>query len=134
MIRTILCDVGAGGWHNRRLMAETANIAKMAEKLSNGLFVDFNWERVGEMNANWDCVDPLHKEKTHPSDVVFYYDNPYARSTPYILCHLHSHAKVSITSSKSQESVANLALSIRCAERSQQWQEKYIHPDVSPEI
>ena len=115
-------------------MAETANIAKMADKLSNELFADFNWERVGEMNANWDCVEPLHKKKTHPSDVVFFYDSPYARSTTYITCDLKSYAKGSISASKIQDAVASLATSIRCAEKSQQWQEKYIHPNVSPEI
>lgn len=91
-------------------MAETGNIAKMAEKISNQLFVDFYWERVGEMNTNWDCVDPLHKKKTHPSDVVFFYDNPYAHSTTYVTCDLKSYGKGSITSSKIQEAVGSLAL------------------------
>jgi hypothetical protein len=33
-------------------MAETANIAKMAEQVSNELFADFNWERTGEANTS----------------------------------------------------------------------------------
>ena len=58
-------------------MAETANIAKMAEKLSKEVFAEFLWQKTGSTNINWPCEDEeRHGKKTHPSDVVFYYDEP----------------------------------------------------------
>src|ERR1700679_3940651 len=99
-------------------MAETTNIAKMADKLSNELFGEFYWERVGPMNNNWECVDPRHKARTHPSDVVFYYDNPYALSRTYITCDLKSYAKASISLPAVNIAAARLARSLTCAEKS----------------
>jgi hypothetical protein len=92
-------------------MAETANIAKMAERLSNELFGDFYWERAGPMNKNWACAEPRHKAKTHPSDVVFFYENPYARSRTYVTCDLKSYAKGSITATTIHSAAASLARS-----------------------
>nr|WP_315206710.1 hypothetical protein [uncultured Albidiferax sp.] len=79
-------------------MAETANIAAIAEKLSGELFAEFFWKRTGPMNENWACAKPDHHNvKTHPSDVVFYYDEPYAKQRIYVNCDLKSYAKSSIT-------------------------------------
>lgn len=65
-------------------MAETADIAAMAERLSGELFAEFFWKRTGPMNENWACERPEHhKVKTHPSDVVFYYDEPYTQQRTY---------------------------------------------------
>jgi hypothetical protein len=78
-------------------MAETTNIAKMAEILSQDLFGDFLWQHTGPTNTNWPCEEQeLHKAKTHPSDVVFYYDNPYRLSRTYVNCDLKSYARGSI--------------------------------------
>jgi hypothetical protein len=115
-------------------MAETSNIAKMADKLSTELFNDFNWERVGEANTNWECVDERHAEETHPSDVVFYYDNPYSLSRTYINCDLKSYAVSSITRNAIAIAATRLARSLSCAEKSADWQNKYLHQNVSPEI
>ena len=58
-------------------MAETINIAKMAEKLSKGIFTEFLWGRMEHTNINWPCENQeTHEVKTHPSDVVFWYDEP----------------------------------------------------------
>jgi hypothetical protein len=106
----------------------------MAEKLSNELFNDFNWERVGPMNKNWACADDRHKAKTHPSDIVFFYESPYARTRTYITCDLKSYAKGSITALTVHSAVASLARALACAEKSSEWQDTYVHPSVSPEI
>lgn len=58
-------------------MAETANIAKLAEFVANNLFARFFWGATGSWNQNWPCEIANHDRKTHPSDVVFYYDEPY---------------------------------------------------------
>ncbi|MDC7708298.1 hypothetical protein [Vogesella indigofera] len=116
-------------------MAETINIAKMAEKISKGIFNEFFWGRMEHTNINWPCEKTeKHEVKTHPSDVVFWYDEPYSQSRAYINCDLKSYAKNSINAVNIREAIESLAKTINCAEVSQDFNDKYIHPDVSPNI
>lgn len=116
-------------------MAETVNIAQMAEKLSDDLFAEFFWEKVGPINQNWPCEDKEHhKAETHPSDVVFFYDEPYSQVRTYINCDLKSYAKDSITASSVQGAIESLARQVACAEKSDDWRKLYIHDHVSPEV
>ena len=116
-------------------MAETANIAKMAEKLSKELFAEFQWQRSGTTNINWPCEDPdHHKKKTHPSDVVFYYDEPYSQARTYVNCDLKSYAKDTISASNIKAALESLAMSLSCAEKSDEFRAHFLHDHVSPEI
>lgn len=116
-------------------MAETANIATVAEKISKELFSDFFWEKSGEWNSNWNCEEKeRHNCKTHPSDVVFFYDEPYKPVRTYVNCDLKSYAKGSITSSSIKSAIESLARSLTCAEKSDQWRDSYIHNYVTSEI
>lgn len=116
-------------------MAETANIAAIAEKLSAELFAEFFWQRTGPMNENWACEkQEHHKVKTHPSDVVFYYDEPYAKQRTYVNCDLKSYAMSSITTSALRGAVESLAKQVACAEISEEWRAKYIHNGVTPAV
>lgn len=116
-------------------MAETTNIAKIAEKVSKELFSEFLWERSGPANANWPCELPeQHSSKTHPSDVVFFYDEPYSSVRTYVNCDLKSYAKGSIKGNAVKSAVESLARAHACAEISADWREKYIHNHVSAEI
>lgn len=120
-------------------MAETTNIAKMAEKLSAELFGEFFWERVGPANDNWACVNQGHqkatkKSPTHPSDVVFYYDNPYQISRTYVTLDLKSYAAGSVTALGINAAAMGLARTLSCAEKSHSFREKYLHPSVTAEI
>ncbi|WP_282507822.1 hypothetical protein [Burkholderia cepacia] len=116
-------------------MAETANIAAMAERLSNELFAEFFWNITGPMNKNWSCEKKeLHDLATHPSDVVFYYDDPYSRDRVYVNCDLKSYAKSSITASAIKGALESLSKQVSCAEVSDEWRELYIHPNVTPSI
>ena len=47
-------------------MAETGNIATMAERLSTEPFSEFLWERVGPMNWNWQCIRGAPQKKNPP--------------------------------------------------------------------
>ncbi|MES3008905.1 MAG: hypothetical protein V4751_14160 [Pseudomonadota bacterium] len=116
-------------------MAETINIAKMAEKLSKEIFGEFLWQMKEHTNINWECesVDN-HKVKTHPSDVVFWYDEPYTQSRTYVNCDLKSYAKGSISQGSVREALVSLAKTLSCAETSQKFNDMYIHQDVSPNI
>jgi hypothetical protein len=116
-------------------MAETKNIAEMAAILSNDLFAEFLWTRTGPADTNWPCEnEDQHKAPTHPSDVVFYYDNPYSLSRTYINCDLKSYASASITKSKITPSIESLARSISCAEKSAEWQKRFVSDQVNSEI
>lgn len=107
-------------------MAETANIAAIAEKLSGELFAEFFWKRTGPMNENWACEkSEHHKVKTHPSDVVFYYDEPYTNQRTYVNCDLKSYATSSITTSALRGAVESLTKQVACAEISEEWRTKY---------
>jgi hypothetical protein len=116
-------------------VAETANIAAIAEKLSGELFAEFFWKRAGPMNANWACEKPeKHKVKSHPSDVVFYYDEPYAKQRTYVNCDLKSYATSSITTPAIRGAIESLAKQVACAEISEEWRAKYIHKGVTPAV
>lgn len=116
-------------------MAETTNIARMAEKLSKELFAEFLWQKMGPTNLNWPCEnEEAHKAKTHPSDVVFYYEEPYTQARTYVNCDLKSYAKGSITAGAIRAAIESLARALSCAEKSDEFREKFIHNHVSPEI
>lgn len=116
-------------------MAETSNIAKMAEILSKDLFSEFLWERVGPWNWNWPCENQeQHKGQTHPSDVVFYYDDPYRSARTYVQCDLKSYARGTIKAGNIKLAIESLSRSLSCAEVSLEWRKKYIHENVTPEI
>lgn len=116
-------------------MAETANIAAMAERLSNELFTEFFWNRTGPTNTNWACQkQEQHTVKTHPSDVVFYYDDPYSRHRVYVNCDLKSYARSSITTPALRGALESLSTQVACAEVSDEWRDLYIHPKVTPAV
>ncbi len=116
-------------------MAETTNIAKMAEKLSKELFAEFLWNRSEPTNLNWPCEEiERHNTKTHPSDVVFYYDEPYRQARTYVNCDLKSYAKGSITAGSIRSAIESLARALSCAEKSNEFRTKFIHDHVTPEI
>lgn len=105
----------------------------MAEILSKEVFSEFLWQRSGPYNANWPCVTPAHNRKagTHPSDVVFFYDEPYQNYRTYVNCDLKSYAKGSISASGMRSAIMSLAQSVACAEQSEEWQKLYVHGHVS---
>lgn len=115
-------------------MAETANIAAMASKVSDELFGVFGWRQAGSADQNWPCVDTNHGRRTHPSDVVFFYDEPYSAVRTYLNCDLKSYKRGSITATSIRTAVENLAQSVACAENSKEWQGKYVHKNVSASI
>jgi hypothetical protein len=115
-------------------MAETIHIAEMAEKLSKEIFSEFLWQRTGPTNQNWPCEEQeAHGKKTHPSDVVFFYDNPYSLSRTYVNCDLKSYASGSIKAAAIREAMESLAQALNCAEKSKEWQKLYLHEHVNPE-
>jgi len=116
-------------------MAETANIAQIAEKISQSLFKEFLWDQSGPMNFNWPCEKTeAHNLSTHPTDAVFYYEDPYARARRYFQCDLKSYAKGSISKSAVSGAALSLAKQVACAEVSDVWQDQYIVKGKTSEI
>ena len=73
-------------------------------------------------NINWPCENQeKHEVKTHPSDVVFWYDEPYSQSRTYVNCDLKSYAKGSITAASVREAIESLAKTLSCAEVGQEF-------------
>jgi len=108
-------------------MAETANIAKMAETLSKELFGAFGWQQTGPMNSNWTCHNKKeHGVQTHPADAVWYYDEPYSNLRTYILADLKSYGVASITPNKVQEAIVSMSKAMVCAESSDEWKQRFL--------
>lgn len=106
-------------------MGETSNKAKMAEIVSSELFNVFGWKKIGSMNQNWNCVIEKHNKRTHPSDIVLRYIDPYSNKAVYINCDLKSYAKDSIQKHGISGAVSSLAFSIECMQFSDQWYNIY---------
>lgn len=116
-------------------MAETVNIAAMATKISDEIFSIFKWDKRGPENHNWDCMKKNeHGKETHPTDVVFFYDEPYRDVRTYVQTDLKSYQTGSIARSKIEEALKSLAQQISCAEISPEYQKKYTHDYKTPEI
>lgn len=106
-------------------MGETENISKMAEKLSSELFNVFLWEKVGPTNVNWPCLNKDHGKKTHPTDIVFTYKEPYMSKRMYLNCDLKSYAKGTINTGTVRTALQSLSQTIDCAACSKEWNDKY---------
>jgi hypothetical protein len=141
-------------------MAETSPIAQIAELIAKELFKTFFWQTNGIYDQNWSCEHPTGHlspakvenattetpattpskkksevaKKTHPSDVVFYYDEPYSTTRTYLNCDLKSYAAGTISSGKVSKALKDLAASVSCAEKSEEWRKLYVHDNVNAAI
>jgi len=122
-------------------MAENGPIEDVAKKISDELFTRFKWRRNGPMDQDFLCEKqeqhkPAKKMQihTHPTDVVFYYKDPYLNKTIYFNTDLKSYNKSNINRTKIEAGLSSLAKSIACAKRSPDWQEKYIIDNNNYEI
>jgi hypothetical protein len=106
-------------------MAETSKIAKMAEFVSKEIFETFGWTQFGPRDANWECVIEQHGCKTHPSDVVYFYDDPYESTRIYVNADLKSYAKKTINPARLAGAISSLAKTTECANVSPGWSSLY---------
>ncbi|MEO1850046.1 MAG: hypothetical protein ABGX70_06005 [Psychrobacter sp.] len=116
-------------------MAENENTAKLAEVAATELFSEFFWDRSGPINHDWPCEDQeRHSVKTHPCDVVYFYDEPYSPVRTYVHCDLKSYAKGTIRPASVKAAIESLAKQVACAEKSDAWRELHGHDHVTAEI
>ncbi len=117
---------------------ETVNISAIAEKVSNDLFAKFGWAISGTTNENFPCEKlEDHKKsasETHPTDVVFQYDDPYETKRVYLLTDLKSYAKDSIKPASLKAALRELAKAVECASVSGEWRRKFTNSEVERQI
>jgi len=107
-------------------MAETSKIAIMANKVSEEIFGEFGWNRKGPEDQNWPCVaKEAHEVQTHPSDVVYWYEDPYVDAKLFFNVDLKSYAVGSLQKAQIRGAVMNLCKSTDCANVSSEWGANY---------
>lgn len=117
-------------------MAETSNTAQLADIVSTEIFKWLKWGASPVKDVNWSCEQSKkhNDKKTHPSDVVFYYEHPYSGKTVYINTDLKSYKSASISTNSVRGDLKNLAMAIDCALISEDWQSKYSHNNNVSEV
>lgn len=108
---------------------ETSSIQHVANKITQDIFKVFKWQRAVSHDMNWDCNLEAHDKKTHPSDVVFYYINPYEEEVVYLNTDLKSYAQGGIGKSMVEGALSSLALATECANISPQWRTRYVRDE-----
>ena len=111
-------------------MSETGNIEELAKIVSSDIFKWFKWKTCPLKDSDWECVSKHHNKKTHPSDVVFYYDDPYSGNVIYLNTDLKSYKKGSITTKSILNALKALSIAVECANVSEDWQKKYLINDI----
>jgi len=106
-------------------VAETEIISHMASKVSDDIFSVFGWRATGPINQNWECSLEAHKKKTHPSDVVFWYDDPYSTTRVFVNTDLKSYGATSISKASVAGAVSSLGQTIECANVGPGWRALY---------
>lgn len=117
------------------MAGETTNIAEFARIVSDRIFSKFGWKVSGTENENFPCEkiedhQRKSRSKTHPCDIVFYYDDPYEEKRQYFLTDLKSYGRDSITKTNLRAALRELARSVDCANSSAEWRKKYVNQDV----
>lgn len=117
-------------------MSETGPTAEISAVVSDRLFKEFLWKASPFRDQNWPCeLSAKHSDrKTHPSDVVFNYDEPYRPVRTFVQTDLKSYTAGSITALQVRKAVFNLAQSLQCAELSPKWAGLYVEPDTAHSV
>ena len=116
-------------------MAETSNIAQMAEKVSKEIFSEFFWDKVGSIDTNWNCCQQKkHNKTTHPTDIVFRYEDQKKKKYININFDLKSYAKGSITTTTIRTALESLSMASECTQISEEWQNIYQSKTMNTDI
>ncbi|MEW5971373.1 MAG: hypothetical protein AB1706_16105 [Pseudomonadota bacterium] len=115
-------------------MAETQNISEMAKILSEEIFNYFRWNKSKPEDINWKCENDEHTKKTHPADVVFYYDDPYTNTRIYIHTDLKSFSESTLEKLDLDDVLESLSMQVECAEISEEWQKLFAEENIDYKI
>ncbi|CUJ39829.1 MULTISPECIES: hypothetical protein [Achromobacter] len=114
-------------------MAETVNIGEIANLLSRDIFSFFHWQAHPRRDQDFPCNNARHTskgrrpqpKKTHPGDVIFYYQDPYLGRRVYLHTDLKSYSNKSIGPVKIRAAIESLAMTVECARCSCEWNDAY---------
>ncbi|MCG9776639.1 hypothetical protein L1D49_25630, partial [Vibrio diabolicus] len=116
----------------------------MAGIVSSRVFYELKWDMNKKTDLNWQCCMRSHlseaqlkaedPKKTHPTDVVFSYTDPYTNVVQYVQTDLKSYAKRTIENKHSKGilgDVESLGQQVECAKRSSEWQKMFLKDKTS---
>ncbi|MBW9398347.1 hypothetical protein FHC51_00570 [Leclercia sp. EC_58] len=113
------------------MSGETKNIDEMASIISDAIFKEMKWELNEEYkDINWLCNNIHHNKKTHPTDVVFSYKDPYSAEMQYVQTDLKSYSKASISKVRVTSAIESLATQVECSRDSREWAEKFRRGEI----
>lgn len=119
-------------------MSENVNTQEMAQILSEPIFTTFGWMRVGPTDVNWTCVEldkhGRKKSKTHPSDVVFRYYDPYRGIDIYLNTDLKSYKCDTLEKTDLAATLCQLARATECATKSAKWAELFANEEKNWQV
>ncbi|GLQ96146.1 hypothetical protein [Dyella mobilis] len=122
---------------------ETINISTLASKVSSDIFKTFKWNIHPHKDENFACLkksnhypkDDSESGRTHPTDAVFHYHDPYLGKNIYLLSDLKSYSESSLRSNVPiRKAITSLANAVDCAKVSGEWKGRYVIEDIPHEI
>lgn len=116
------------------MAGETSARSKMANLVSDEVLSIFGWAKSsGPTDTNYKCIAPdcHQKAKHHPTDVVFFYPDPYKAQDVYIQTDLKSYSKSTIDSTNISSAILSLGNQVDCAAISEEWQGRYVNQERS---
>jgi len=116
---------------------ETGPIAQVAAIVSKDLLKWFRWDQIPLKDRNFDCVKAdkharadKKQKHTHPTDVVFFYVDPYLNRRILFNTDLKSYAVTSMKGPNVRSALRSLAQAIDCARVSEEWKARYSVEDL----
>jgi hypothetical protein len=117
---------------------ETKNIDKIAEIISSRIFDELRWINSKTTDFSWKCCMESHLTvkqrnaktppiKTHPTDIVFSYIDPYTDVAQYIQTDLKSYKKSTLEKYKPiLGAIRSLSEQVECSSRSPEWKDIFV--------
>lgn len=114
-------------------MAETIRIAELANLITEDIAGFLKWKIHPQNDLNHECMMPeTHFKdareddlKTHPTDIVIYYTDPFENKTIYFNTDLKSYGKKSITFSSVKSWLINIITGTVCSNINSSWKKTY---------
>lgn len=132
-------------------MSETANTARAGELAFAEIFERFGWKMRGPRNKNWGCVS-THGEKqatkrkkmtigedsppkkTHPTDAVYYYEDPYKGERVFVNADFKAYSKTTLDRVDMAVALRSMSHSVECANQSPEFQSLYYQGETGQTV
>lgn len=116
---------------------ETKHIDEIAAIISSRIFEELGWQCQKTTDISWDCCMRSHltskqltaetPKKTHPTDVVFKYKDPYTDISQYIQTDLKSYSSKTLEGyTQILNAVRSLSQQVECAPRNPFWRKTFL--------